>query len=452
LTQLVDLRKTQTPVKVRFRQLRKETLVKKPSDLVPSKAAFQRIRKRSEVRIDSLSGSEVLHRRPSLNSTDYFPPNLSYTIDTVNSSQKPGSRVHQDQSKLQELGKPKDLSRVQDYVKVQEHARVLEHSNLRKQLDAVDLENQLTIRLAAVKSKEAICDKKFKVYQKIFEEIISKDEQFGSLLLKIKTAYEDWQRVEGLTLTERYRSELKTKEEEALLLQQDFSLLGRKVAKLAKENVGLSRALDETDAMYSDLQKQLLKLSKVKIGDLPQDESSWQYLVSENKYYVEVIGSLKKDLKYMTRREDKLLRLINAIKLKGYPVEDIYDKECRSSANKPDLPYKEEPGNAAFDDEEVEPIVQGPPKAVRRPKVVPPLSFTEVEPDISSPSDSHSGYSDSMSSCLAQSNSICKLSSSTREARPQEDNLLCFSEFSESWRRHMANKKPTEGSGCTFHL
>jgi hypothetical protein len=399
LTQLGDLRKHQTPVKVRCKQLRKETLVRKPSDLVPSKAAFQKIRKRSEVKIDSLNDSDVLPRHTSLIPTDGFPPSLSLTInDSVLSSHKSVPRVHKEQGKLQEQGKPKDLSRVQDNFKVQEHARMQEPSNLRKQLEAVGLENQLTIRLAAVKSKEAICDKKFKVYQKIFEEIISKDEQFGSLLLKIKTAYEDWQRAEGLTLTERLRSDLKAKEEEALVLQQDFSLLGKKVAKLAKENVGLSRALDEADAKYAELQRQLLKLSNVQIGDLPQDESSWQYLVSENKYFIEVIGSLKKDLKYMTRREDKLLRLINAFKLKGYPVEEIYDTECRSKANKAKLPYKEEPGNAAFDDEEVEPIVQGPPKAVRRPKVVPPLCFAEVEPDISSGSESQSGYSGSMSS------------------------------------------------------
>lgn len=415
---LKELRQNPTPEKGRASQLRKDVSHKKITDKSSSgsKNTPLKPRKRSETKLGYHSFNESHSIPASLNSSTALGPNLSLSFtNSFNASLGGG---HRSSPKLSKKDKIITTS------------------------EAALLEDKLTERLAAVKPTEEMSNDRFKVYQKMFEEVIHRDERFGSLLTKIKLAYEDWHHADGKpTLTERLKAELNEKTQELARSKQDNSQLSKKVTKLAKENVELSRSLEDSEARYLDLQDRLVKLTQVKCDSVPRDESSWQYLVSENKYYAEVFKTLKQDLKYLKRREDKLLKLVYALKKQGYPVEQVYKEECRKSKQSK-LPYKEVQGSNA-DDEDVEPLVTGPPKAVDRPKAVPALCLAEVEPDLTSESESGSEYTESIASSAGEQThksqaAIPKLNLSKRqEPGFHEEFMAKIDEFSESWRKQI---------------
>jgi hypothetical protein len=413
---LKEFRKYATPERVMPSQLRKEISYKQLTDkhLVGSRGTPVKPRKKGDIKLTSVYAANP-SVPSSLNSSASLATGLSLSFtSSINTS------IVGPLQKTPKGGLNKDKSRVRSEARM--------------------LESQLTERLAAVQPTEAMSPDKFKVYQMIFEEVIHRDDRFGSLLLKIKQAYEDWHSSEGKpTMTERLRAELTGKTEELSKVKQEHSQLGRKVSKLSKENMELSRSLDDSEAKYQDLQDRLLKLTQVKCDSVPRDETSWKYLVSENKYYAEVFKTLKHDMRQLKRREDKLLKLVYALKQQGFPVEQVYKEECRKT-KLAKLPYKEVPGSNAGD-EETEPLVEGPPKAVERPKGVPVLSLDDVEPDLSS--ESGTEYTESAAS------SASELSQQPKQAIPKlvlsdgqepgfhEEFMSRLDEFSESWRRQI---------------
>lgn len=374
-------------------------------------------RKKSDSKLSSLNYADSHSNAPSLNTSSALATSFSSSYYNFNTS---------------------DLGPLKSSSKAAKKDRSILPS------EVMQLENQLTERLAAVKSTEARNSDRFKVYQNIFDEVIHRDDRFGSLLKKIKLAYEDWHNTDNRqALTARLEADLNEKIEELSRSKREHTQLNKKVSKLSKENGELSRSLEETETRYLDLQDRLLKLTQVKCDNVPKDETSWQYLVSENKYYAEAFKTLKRDLKVMKRREDKLLKLVFILKKEGYPVEQIYKEECRRN-KLAKLPYKEVKGSDA-PDEEVEPLVHGPPKAVERPKAVPQLSFNTIEPDLTSESESGTEYSDSaVSSAVSSSNSIGqkpsipKLSlSNGPDPGFHEEFMSRIDEFSESWRKQI---------------
>jgi hypothetical protein len=249
--------------------------------------------------------------------------------------------------------------------------------------------------LGAIKVTEMSSDK-FKVYQRTFEKIINQSHKFGPLLSKIKTAYEDWFKAEETSLA-KLRLKLKAKDQDIEKMQQDGVLLETKLIKLSEQNSQLSRALDEAEAKFVELEDRLMLFS---LGKYQSGEGrSWQVLLSENKHYTGLVATLQRDLRHMKHREDRLLSLINALKNEGLPVERIFKKEYlkRRLAK---ISYTEVAG-LVVDDAETDPFVDGPPKAVEKPKAVPLLSLDEVEPDLSS--NSGTEFSDSEVSISAKS-------------------------------------------------
>jgi hypothetical protein len=311
---------------------------------------------------------------------------------------------------------------------------------LQLKIEAKSLESQLAEKLASA-ADDAL---KFKVYQGVFDEVIYKVGYFGSLLTKIKLGYEDWLYADRQSVTDRLKTELSERTGELARTKQEHSQLVKRISKLAKENGDLSRAQAETEEQYMELHERLMKLTQVKC-DGPKDETSWQYLLSENKQYAEVLKTLHKDLKHLKRREDKLLKLMQALKVKGYPIEQIYKEECRKQ-KQAKLPYTVVKGSDAGD-EDAEPIVNGPPKAVERPKGVPVLALQEVEPDLASESESGSEYTDSAASSSSGQSQVAKaLIPKLSFGREQKEGfhqefMSKFNDFSESWRKQIEHEQ-----------
>ena len=82
----------------------------------------------------------------------------------------------------------------------------------------------------------------------------------------------------------------------------------KKIEKLAKENVEISRSMEDRENRYMDLQDKLIKLSKIELEEVPTDENSWKYLVSENQHLIKVCEEMRKDIKHLSRKEKKLVK------------------------------------------------------------------------------------------------------------------------------------------------
>ena len=95
---------------------------------------------------------------------------------------------------------------------------------------------------------------------------------------------------------------------------------------------------------------------------------------------------MRKDIKHLSRKEKKLVKLIVALKNRGYPVEDVYQEDVHREKKKKILACDE----SVVDDSENEDLVSGRPKEVAKPAIIPSLNLEEIEV---SPESSVSSYS-----------------------------------------------------------
>lgn len=231
-------------------------------------------------------------------------------------------------------------------------------SVLDRDRSAQRLDLKLTERLREVQSGAHL-----DVYSEVFQEAIRLDKPFGPLLAKIKSAYDESIRESS----EMTHLTLQLKEAETTLKQEreDKQLLLRKLEKLAKENVELSRSLDERDAACEELEDKWQALERMDVSTLPKDLRTWQFLVSENSSYQRLFARMDLDLQDMRSREKKLLRLLLALKRRGVPVDEIYEEEFS-------------PADSAS---ESEPLVEGPPRTMVKPAAVPALHLEQIWPE-----------------------------------------------------------------------
>jgi hypothetical protein len=252
------------------------------------------------------------------------------------------------------------------------------------------IEERLLGTLKKIKEKH-MGSNRFEAYQLAFEEIIEKDEVYGTLLKKIKEAYEQRMKFEKVDLSkdviEKLKDEINGLREKLLKNKQQKKFLIKKIEKLAKENVEISRSLEDRESRYMDLQDKLIKLSKIEMEEVPTDENSWKYLVSENQHLIKVCEEMRKDIKHLSRKEKKLVRLVVALKNRGYPVEEVYQQDVHKEKKKRILTCDE----PVVDDSENEDLVSGRPVDVKKPEIVPKLNLNELEE--SQEEESESSYS-----------------------------------------------------------
>ena len=116
-------------------------------------------------------------------------------------------------------------------------------------------------------------------------------------------------------------------------------------------------------------------------------------MLLENQNYSEAYGKLKEEIKNYRYKEKKLLKLIVALKQKGYPVEEIYEAEVEKKKPKP-LPHYS--GSEELEsNSEAENLVSGRPPGKEKPKIIPNLNFQELNPESVSSSSYESESSDS---------------------------------------------------------
>mmetsp|Transcript_32746 Transcript_32746/g.32451 ORF Transcript_32746/g.32451 Transcript_32746/m.32451 type:complete len:109 (-) Transcript_32746:8-334(-) len=108
---------------------------------------------------------------------------------------------------------------------------------------------------------------------------------------------------------------------------------------------------------------------------------------------------MKAELKSFRSKEKKLLKLIMAMKKRGYPVEEVYEKDVVKRRKIEKQSDQEKPENES----EEELIVSGPLKPVPKPDFIPNLKLENVQPE-------------SFSSSSSESDSVCTESEESKRS------------------------------------
>lgn len=220
-------------------------------------------------------------------------------------------------------------------------------------------------------------DQEFEIYQKYFADIIKLDKTFGKVLLKIKSGYDCKIANTENGLVNTLKNEIRGFQSLINKENKEKKLIMKKLEKLAKENVELSRALDETEEKCNVLGKRFHEISRFDVKEISKDEATWKALAYENKALAKRNKEMQVDLKNFVMKEKRLVSLIMVLKEKGYPVEEIYEKQVLKK-KKPISPgsYVEDTDNEALVSERL--------KLVKKPAIIPKLNLDDVQPDIAS--------------------------------------------------------------------
>lgn len=121
----------------------------------------------------------------------------------------------------------------------------------------------------------------------------------------------------------------------------------------------------------------------------------WQ-LLSQNKELNKDVANLEDEVNYLKLREKKIMYLVHLIQAKGYPVQNIYEKELKGIDTnrieeflelKEREHYEREYGGPELDqkyyfsfhtDDSFEPIDDGPMLKPTKPDFVPYLNFEDL--------------------------------------------------------------------------
>lgn len=208
-------------------------------------------------------------------------------------------------------------------------------------------------------------------YFKIFEEIIEKDKAFRKPLNLIKQALSDWELIKkrNLDSVESLKRQLNDANIKISALNEDRKYLDRRMNQITQENLELVKSLEESEAAYTEIEEKLLKVADFRVDKLEKSEENWKALVMENKAYLDIMKKMKTDLKSYKSKESKLLKLVLAMKNRGFPVEEVYNKEVYGNA---------EPIN----DSESDRIVTGSSPRREKPEIVPKLPIDKIECEI----------------------------------------------------------------------
>lgn len=252
--------------------------------------------------------------------------------------------------------------------------------NLVKKLE-LKLQDQLRVFHArADLSSEEVIKRKLEVYSSIFAEVILRDKPFSTILQCIKEAYEELINNDSKDKVIKLQKEIEDGTVKMRDYEQEIKFLKKKIKKLSKESVQMGRTLDERERQCMEMQDQMYDISKMSLESIPKTETGWKMLLFEVKKYSDLVSELKSKIKKYRFNEKEVTKLIVAMKKRGYPVQEVYEKDVNR--------YKPEridstSTNVEFEPEEdsdMEPIISGPPKEVPRPRIVPPLKLDQAMP------------------------------------------------------------------------
>lgn len=295
------------------------------------------------------------------------------------------------------------------------------------------------LREIRFQGKEADFSQEIELYSHIFSQVIALNPSCKSLLVQIKAKYETWLR----TLTDREHRSTSKHQSDVIHLQnsllqamEENSLLVKKVEKLALDKAELVRSRENCQRKCSQYQEKLYEVANTRLDEFPPTEEAWKLLTSELIAYKSWKKKILQELKTSQSKEKRLNELIQAMKKRGYPIDEVYNSDVK--------PHRQTTSTRSADSSDSELL-----PATTYPKPVPQLRLEELDRQISSVSEvsTESAVPSRRKTTGKESNSdsgksggkvvplltLPKIADET-EGFHQEF-MAKYDEFSESWRQ-----------------
>lgn len=204
-------------------------------------------------------------------------------------------------------------------------------STAEKSVDLYALESKIKHQMRKFGEESRISAEKFRIFNKLWNKLIAIESPYARIMQQIKNGYDEW--------TISLETELKTKNKEISALTNKLKeethtikLLKKRFKKLAIENMEISSHLSDKNKENGFLDEKIkalkaqLKSERGKIMEIKEDNETVKELLKQSKDYTK---ELKKRIRVFRD-------LVTTLKLKGFPVEDIYkdmlkDKNSRRS-------------------------------------------------------------------------------------------------------------------------
>ncbi|OMJ67618.1 hypothetical protein SteCoe_35167 [Stentor coeruleus] len=216
---------------------------------------------------------------------------------------------------------------------------------------------------------------RFEVSKAIFSLILEESKDQTGVLRVIKKEYEQFIKDQAKEF-EKLKGNLQD-------IEKMKSLLSVELEQSVQQNNDLKSSLNALHEKYMRISDKFFKIISFDSNELEKTDENWTRLCQENRMYEDALQKVSEDCKYYKSKAKKMMKLLVAIEKKGYPVEDVYNKEVKKQNVLPKYEGDDQP----LDDTEHENIVTGKNPRVKKPFGIPDLDFECLEPDIFSSSD-----------------------------------------------------------------
>lgn len=302
--------------------------------------------------------------------------------------------------------------------------------------------------------KEPNSSREIDVYSQAFQEVIELNPACKSLLGKIKAKYESWIRL--VTERERrsndkYKSDIIHLQNSLLQAMEEKNEIAKKIEKLVQDNAELARLRENYQRKCSQYQEKLYEVANTSLDSFPPTEDAWKLVTSELISYKSWKKKVLLELKTTQSREKALSELVQAMKKRGYPIDEVYNSDIKPRRHTFSTRSEES------EDSEAAPQV----RALAKMDTVPQLRLEEVQRDIGSASVSEIS-TDSFEASLRKPSG--KQRSADRASNPgsgktravpqlhlpsnasdsagfHQEFMSKYEEFSESWRQQIDAQK-----------
>ena len=239
----------------------------------------------------------------------------------------------------------------------------------------ISLELKLTEQLKTLNKSTTLptsFETQFPIYEKVFQEIIDRDRQFGSLLIKIKVFYESWlksfsrsgQNLASEQLFEQCGEQLRAARQKLKLCSEEKKLMLRRIGNLSKETVELNQSIEDLEGENEQLKAKLETIKSIDLAEFPKSDEAWKYLIVENQNYYQENRRLRHKVSVAESQADTLQVLVQRMRDRGFPIDELEERLFSSLENSKA--------------EDLEPITTGPAKSMEKPTNVPKLRLAEV--------------------------------------------------------------------------
>ncbi|CAG9332325.1 unnamed protein product [Blepharisma stoltei] len=206
-------------------------------------------------------------------------------------------------------------------------------STIEKNLDIYALESKINYQMQKLGEECVISLDKFKIYNKMWEELITIENPYSKVLRQIKNGYDEW-----INFLDK---EMKAKSQKIEIINgklkeatHTLKLLKKRFKKLAVENMELNSNLSDKNKENCYFQEKIESLKLQLKNEKLNGKESLKSLRNDNHTLKDLLKESNDYAKELKGRLKLFRELVNAVKSNGYPVEDIYNQIMKSKAHK----------------------------------------------------------------------------------------------------------------------